>query len=240
MRAVLIARLDRLTQRVRETVQTASVLGREFEVRVLAEMLKNNKDFEQSVNQAERANIWVPLTEIEYIFKHALLRDAAYSMQLVVRQRELHGLAVSAMEVVYHDDLEPHYGELAYHAEKADLKEKALHYLMLAGGLSMSVFQNHQALDYFTRALSLIPENDLRMKFDVLLKRVECNFDIGNPAAQTDDLELLEKIAAELDDRLLFALVYNRYAYLAARQGEYKEAVDFAFKAKELAEQNRG
>ena len=237
VRAVLVARLDRLTQRVRETVQTASVLGREFEVRVLAEMLKDDGNFEQHVDQAEKASIWAPLTEIEYIFKHALLRDAAYSMQLVVRQHELHGLAVSAMETIYRDDPEPHYGELAYHAEKADLKEKALQYLTLAGDLSIRAFQNHQAIDYFTRALPLIAENDSHTKFDVLLKRVECNFQAGNPAAQDDDLELLEKIAKELDDRLLFALVYNRYAYLAARKGEYKQAVDFAFKVKELAEQ---
>jgi predicted ATPase len=39
VRAVMIARLDRLSQQVRETVQTASVLGREFEVDVLAAML---------------------------------------------------------------------------------------------------------------------------------------------------------------------------------------------------------
>ena len=237
VRAVLVARLDRLAQRVRETIQTASVLGREFEVRVLAEMLKDDRNFEQSVDQAEKANIWAPLTEIEYIFKHALLRDAAYSMQLVVRQRELHRLAVSAMETVYRDDLEPHYGELAYHAEKADLHEQALHYLKLAGDLSMSVFQNHQAIDYFTRALSLIHESDLRTKFDILLKRVECNFQAGNPLLQNDDLESLEKIAKELDDRLLFAHVYNRYAYLNARRGDYEKAVGFAIKAKALAEQ---
>ena len=125
VRAVMIARLDRLTQQVKETVQTASILGREFEVRVLSEMLNADEKFLWCVAQAENANIWAPLTEIEYIFRHALLRDAAYSMQLLARQRELHGLAVSAMEAVYRDDLEPHYGELAYHAEKADLKEKA-------------------------------------------------------------------------------------------------------------------
>ncbi len=237
VRAVLIARLDQLTQRVRETVQTASVLGRDFEVRVLAEMLKNDDYFVHSLDQAEKANIWAPLTELEYIFKHALLRDAAYSMQLVVHQREMHKLAVSAMEVVYRDDMEPHYGELAYHAEKAELQEKALHYLTMAGELAMSVFQNHQAVDYFTRALLYVPVEDLPRKFNLLLKRVECNFQAGNPFAQVDDLALLENMAAELNEPLFFAQVFNRQAYLAARQGDYKRVVEYALKAKAIAEQ---
>lgn len=236
VRAVLVARLDRLTQRVRETVLTASVLGREFEVRILAEMLKNDVHFQNSLDQAERANIWTPLTEIEYIFKHALLRDAAYSMQLLIHQKRLHELAVTAMETVYYDDLEPRYGELAYHAEKAGSNEKALHYLTLAGDLSMSVFQNHQAIDYFTRALSLTPGEDLRTSFDILLKRVECNFQAGNLVGQSEDLDILEDIAKKLDEPLYFAHVYNRHAYLSARQGEYKKVVEYGLKARTLAE----
>ncbi|MBV5331842.1 hypothetical protein JZU69_05685, partial [bacterium] len=128
------------------------------------------------VAQAESANIWTPLTEIEYVFRHALLRDAAYSMQLLARQRELHGLAVSAMEMVYRDDLEPHYGELAYHAEKAIAKEKALHYLILAGKLSLSAYQNHQAIDYFSRALAFVSEDNLRVRFDILIERAEAYY----------------------------------------------------------------
>jgi predicted ATPase len=60
VRAVLIARLDRLTQHVKETVQTASVLGREFEVRVLSEMLRADDNFLSHIAQAENANIWTP------------------------------------------------------------------------------------------------------------------------------------------------------------------------------------
>jgi predicted ATPase len=44
VRALLIARLDRLTREVRNVVQTASILGREFEVRILKSMLKDTPD----------------------------------------------------------------------------------------------------------------------------------------------------------------------------------------------------
>jgi predicted ATPase/class 3 adenylate cyclase len=238
VRAVMIARLDRLSQQVRETVQTASALGREFEVEVLAAMLHHHAELPQYVGQAQRANIWAPLSEIEYIFRHALLRDAAYSMQLLARQRELHQLAVVAMEEVYQKDLEPHCGELAYHAEKGDLKDKALHYLTLAGDLSMSVYLNRQAADYFTHALGFTPADDLRMQFELLIKRVECWHNLGD-TAQNDDLERLETLARDLSDDGLLARAFTRRAYYFSTMGDYQNTAKYAFQAKELAQTTR-
>jgi predicted ATPase len=236
VRAVLVARLDQLTQQVKETVQTASVLGREFEVRVLSEMLHNDANFSYSITQAEKANIWTPLSEIEYIFRHALLRDAAYSMQLLTRQRKLHKLAAAVMETVYRDDLEPHYGELAYHAEKADIQEKALHYLSLAGKFSLSVYQNQQAIDYFTRALAFVAADDLRIKFDLMLLRVECYYNIGDSTAQLKDLDLLEKLAEVIKDDALLGRTYMRRAYCFSTLGDFQNVLTFAMQAKELSE----
>ncbi len=153
--AILIARLDSLAQDVRDVVQTASILGREFEVQLLTRMLRGDTDLLQKIAHAEHADIWIPLDQIRYIFRHALLRDAAYSMQLQTRQRELHAIAVSAMEMIYAHELAPHYGELAYHAERANLVEKALFYLPLAGKLAANAYQNKQAVDYFSRALAI-------------------------------------------------------------------------------------
>lgn len=236
VRAVLVARLDRLSQSVRETVQTASVLGREFEVRVLSEMLQADSEFLLHMKQAEKANIWMPLTELEYIFKHALLRDAAYFMQLAVHLRKLHALAVSAMETVYKNDLELHYAELAYHAEKADLKERALYYLTLAGKFSLAVYQNGQAVDYFTRALTFVPVEDLRAKFNLLLLRVECHYNISNPAEQLKDLDLLEELANNLKDDELLARAFVRRAYCFSALGDFQNVLAYALRAKGFAE----
>ncbi len=236
VRAVMIARLDRLTRHVRETVQTASVLGREFEVRVLSEILRSDIDFLHHMIQAENANIWTPLTEIEYIFRHALLRDAAYSMQLLARQRELHGLAVSAMETVYREDLEPRYGELAYHAEKADMKEKALYYLTQAGKRSLSLYQNQQAIDYFTRALTFVPDDDLRTKFDLILLRVECYYNISNHTEHLTDLDVLEEFAKDLKDGVFLARAYMRRAYYSLSLGDYQGALTHAIQSRDFAE----
>ncbi len=239
VRSVLVARLDRLTQQVREMVQTASVLGREFEVRVLGEMLRADCDFSSHLVQAEHADIWSALSEVAYIFRHALLRDAAYSMQLLARQRELHGLAVSAMESVYAASYESHYGELAYHAEKAELTEKALHYLTQAGKLALAVYQNQQAVDYFTRALAILPAEDLRTSFDLLILRVEGYYNLSNHEEQARDLDVLESLASQLKDDGLLARAYMRRAYYFIALSGSQNALKYALLSKDLAETAR-
>lgn len=80
--AVLIARLDRLREEVRRVLQTAAVLGREFEITILSKMLKGDELVIAKVQEAEANTIWVALAEIRYIFRHALLREAAYQCYL--------------------------------------------------------------------------------------------------------------------------------------------------------------
>ena len=159
VRTVLVARLDRLTQDVKQVVQTAAVLGREFEVRVLSQMLQGDPTLPGKLAHAEQQAIWLALTEIRYIFKHTLLRDTAYDMQLVEQRRKLHALALDALETVYADDLAPHYGELAYHAEHCQDMDKQRLYFRWAGEAAQAAFANAAAMDYYRRLLPLLDTN---------------------------------------------------------------------------------
>jgi len=51
--AVLVARLDRLAREVRQVVQTAAVLGREFEIQILSRMLRDDVDLPYKMQRAE-------------------------------------------------------------------------------------------------------------------------------------------------------------------------------------------
>ena len=220
VRAVFIARLDRLTQDVKNVVQTAAVLGREFEVNVLSHMLQH-EGLLQHVGEAETAAIWSALTEIRYLFKHVLLRDAAYDMQVRVRRAELHQLAGHALERVYAEDLPSHYDELAYHYEAAcqsglsGVREQARDYLEKAGAQADERFENAAGVDYLTRALALTPEDALAERFDLLIARQKLNGRRGLRDAQAQDLTAAEALAEALDDdrkRAEAALYRARYA----------------------------
>ncbi|MFN8412633.1 MAG: tetratricopeptide repeat protein [Anaerolineales bacterium] len=235
VQAVLIARLDRLNRMVRDTVQTASVLGREFEIRILSQMLQNDASLSTHVKAAEESNIWSPLNELEYIFRHALLRDAAYSMQLESRQRELHKLAFNSIEELYKIDLEPHYGELAYHAEHAGLKESALHYLKLAAASASIAYQNSQAVDYLSRALGFTLQSDSYAQFELLFQRSIVYYNVGNRIKEDADLNQMRDLADSLKDDRLLARVLTRRAYYFSTISENAMAISSAEQAIEIA-----
>jgi len=231
IRAVLVARLDQLTREVRETIQTASVLGREFEVRVLVQMLRADEGVISHIVEAEKAAVWVKLTEIRYLFSHGLLRDAAYTMQMRARRHELHALAVEALETLFVDDMRKRFAELAYHAGHADLREKSQHYYTLAGKEASSLYQNSQAVDYFTRALAFTPFDDLVAQFDLLVERVEIFNRIGDRSSQLHDLGQLEKLARQLNDDTRVATVLMHYSGYYYFIGSYLESIEYAKQA---------
>jgi class 3 adenylate cyclase len=105
VRTVLTARLDRLADPVREIVQMAAVLGREFDPLVLAQMQTSPSDGSPGdlpglLDAAQKAGVWAAIDRGRYLFRHALLRDAAYDMQLRARLRTLHRRAGAAVEQI--------------------------------------------------------------------------------------------------------------------------------------------
>lgn len=240
--ALLIARLDQLVQDVRETVQTAAILGREFEIRVLAHLLELQElrpadlDLTGTISAAENEAIWAALSEIRYIFRHALMWDAAYNMQLHARRQALHAVVVEALENLYANDLSSHYGELAYHAERALLPEKARGYLFKAADAAKSAYQNSQADDFYTRALKMTPPNDLVGQYDLLMARLEIYHNQGRLEECQRDLQLLDELVRKIGDPGRVLEVLSRKIETVYAMGEYTQVISLGIQALNLAE----
>jgi predicted ATPase len=228
IRALLMAHLDQLSGTVRDIIQTASVLGREFDSQTLAAVLGDGATLPDLLREAEQAEILSPVTQRRYTFRHGLLRDAAYSMQTRARRQELHAAVVDSLERLYVNEIEPHYGELAHHAERATLTDKALHYLPLAATQAMDAYQNAKAVDYLSRALSLIPEQELRTRFDLLRKRVEVLHRIGDRKMEIGDIETLDSLASLLGDLPFTARALLARANYCSATGDYTSAIRIA------------
>jgi tetratricopeptide (TPR) repeat protein len=234
--AVLIARLDRLVAQVREVVQTAAVLGREFEVEVLSRMLRDDAQVVEWVQGAEEKWIWTALSKVRYLFRHALLRDAAYDMQLRARLRRLHALAGEAIEQLYERDLAPHYADLAYHFGRAGEAHQEWRYARLAGEHAASQFANDEARRHFGRALELTAEEDLPVRYDLTLAREKvCDLQ-GDREAQASDLAALATLAEGLDDDRRRAEVALGRADYGESIGDYALSMEAAQEAIRLAE----
>ena len=220
IRSILVARLDQLARGVKESIQTASVLGREFEIPVLERMWREEEPLQQHIAEAEQAAVWNPSDELHYIFSHGLLRDAAYEMQMQARRRELHALALEALEHLYRDT-PSRYAELAHHAKYAEHGSKAQEYFMLAGKVAAQAYHNQQAIDHYRRALAFTPLNELHTQFEILKQRVELYNRLGNRPSQWKDLQTLEALAHQLNDPRLIGRVDILVAHYYISVGDY-------------------
>lgn len=238
VRAVLVARLDRLAQEVRQVVQTAAVLGREFETRLLSQMLLGETEMAQKLLLAEHAAVWNALNEIKYIFKHGLLRDAAYDMQLRSRLQILHRLAATALEVIYADELNLHLAEIAYHYDQAQDVGMAAGYYKKAADHARSHYHNDEALTHYGRALDITPPEEIELVYDLLLGREAVLDWQGKRDAQQADLAQLQKLAEQMGEawrQAEVALRWANYWLVTSRYAEGQEQAQQAIKQAQTA-----
>jgi len=234
LNGVLIARLDQLSIPVRQTVQTAAVLGREFEVPILARMLPNAENLASKLQQAVEKAIWSRLSQTRYHFQQALMRDAAYEMQMRAQLRALHHRAAAAITAVYTDNLAAHYADLAYHYDQAAMYPEAAAWYQRAGEHAAAQFANIEAITALTRALALIPEHDNARRYAIVLTRERVYNLQGQRAAQQQDLTTLRTLA----DAAQQAEIALREASYAEVMGDFHAAITAAQRTLQLARAN--
>jgi len=234
--ALLVARLDHLMQEVKEVVQTAAVLGREFDLDLLSHMLSETKHTAECIRQAEQAAILTALSTTRYIFRHALMRDAAYNMLVMTLRKEFHQLAVNAIETVYRDHLELHYGELAYHSYQAELFDKACLYYRRAATAAQQAYQNELALQYNAQALDLTPADALEDRFDLLLQQTQLYNRLGMVDGRKICLTNMGQLTDQMEDRTKKVTFLLETANLQLDTDAYEDAIHTASQAIDLAE----
>ena len=231
--AVLVARIDRLPAATRDVVKAASVLGREFEVRVLAQVL--GTDIGPAVQDATAAQIWSAQSEVRYTFRHTLLRDAAYGMQLRARRRALHRAAAEAIEALHAENLGSYSPELAYHYGQAADAAREQHYAVLAGDGAIQVSAFQDALGFFERALALLPTDRPAEYVALQLRLGETLVQLGNYSAAQEHLDLAQDTAERQRDTVGEANALHHLSVAAHRQGDYVLAETLLARALPLA-----
>ena len=150
----LMARLDRL-QPVKEVAQAAACIGREFDYRLLAAVLPLRDEVLEDalvrLAQAELIFRHGVAPEARYVFKHALVRDAAYESLLKSKRQEIHGRLTVALEGTPDAPLEL----LAHHATQAGLTEKAIDYWQKAAAAAVARPAYQEAISHLNQAIAL-------------------------------------------------------------------------------------
>lgn len=236
--SILTSRIDRLSDMVRETVKAAAVIGREFDIPVLSEVLREDNGLETSeevmtmlreqIEVAEKGQIWSAMNELRYIFRHSLLREAVYSMQLTTRLQQLHRQIAQAIEKLYEDNIEERYVDLAFHYDQAGAKEETVQYLSKAANYARSNFQNQQALDLYERLIEkFVNQSDQEVTVNTHINRAKVLEIVGRWDEAQSAYEQAQRIAKSSRDIVLLGRTNNHLGRLHTLKGDYEKAMEF-------------
>jgi len=205
---VVMARIDRLPDELKQLLQMASIIGREFSLRLLSAVWSGAERLERLLRELNRLEfIYERLVGdgILYVFRHVLTQEAAYGSLLERHRRAHHGAVGHALEHLYRDRSEEVAELLALHFGRSNEAEKAVDYAIMAAEKAQRRWANNEALTYFDNALrrlETMPEteaNRLR-SIDAVLKQVEVKFALGRQAEHLTALENIRSVVEAAGD----------------------------------------
>jgi tetratricopeptide (TPR) repeat protein len=241
---VLLARTERLPPAERSLLQEAAVIGRDVPLALLQAVTEMPAEELRDGLATLRAGEFLLEAgtgmDPGYTFKHALTHDVAYASVPAERCRTLHARTLVALERLQGDRLAERAEELAHHALRGDVRDKAVEYLRQAGrkaagrsALRDARVRFEQALD----VLKMLPESPstLEQAFEIRLE-LRPVLSLAGEVRRTLELLREAEVCAERlkDDRRraqVCALVTNVHCQL----GELDEAVATGGRALEIA-----
>ena len=162
VREVIGQRLNRLSERCNEALTTASIIGREFDFKLLSSLSGESAQDDDWMLEAMEEALAARIIEEpsgtmgRYQFTHALIQETLTQELSTTRRARLHARIGQALEVMYGANAHVHAAELAHHFSEAELvlgPTKLAQYSLLSGEQALASSAYEDALAHFERGL---------------------------------------------------------------------------------------
>jgi class 3 adenylate cyclase/tetratricopeptide (TPR) repeat protein len=238
IQGIIAARMDRLEDNIKRTMQVASVIGRDFAFRILQRITGLREELNAYLFNLQGLEFIYEKSlfpELEYIFKHALTQEVAYNSLLQKRRKEIHGRIGEAIEQIYAERLEEFFEMLAYHFEQGEIWEKALEYTLKAAEHAMKLYAQPEAVTHYWQALELLEHLPRtvergRTHIDVVLSLVRLSVwvDFGLELGQKGGVRHIDeamRAANDMGDAKCLALLESYKGYFSQDEGLLTRAI---------------
>jgi class 3 adenylate cyclase/tetratricopeptide (TPR) repeat protein len=199
VQVMLAARIDWLSLEDKRLLQVAAVIGKDVPFALLPAVVElPEESLRQGLAHLQAAEFLYEarlFPDLEYTFKHALTHNVAYASLLHDRRRSLHTRIMVAIEHLYPDRLRDYADQLAQHASKGEVWDKAVSYLRQAGAKAFAGSANQEAIGYFEQALTAlthIPETRATLE-----QAIDTRFDLRNALYPLAELRRIETCLSE-------------------------------------------
>ncbi|HXH22403.1 MAG TPA: adenylate/guanylate cyclase domain-containing protein [Dehalococcoidia bacterium] len=242
---ILAARIDRLPLEEKRLLQAAAVIGMEVPVPLLQAIAEQtDQAMHQGLAHLQAAEFLYEarlFPDVEYTFKHGLTYQVAYGSLLHDRRRVLHARIVEAIEALYADRLAERVEQLAHHAVRGEIWDKAVKYLSQAGARAFAQSAFRDAVAYIEQALSALaylPEERERLELSIDLRLGLRNslFQLGEVEAGFGHLRDAEDVARTLGDERRLGLMSAYMSEHFRLTGHSADAVASAQTVQAIAE----
>ena len=239
LHASLMARLDRLGPAAKEIAQTGAAIGREFSYELLAAVVQtSDADLQAALARLGDAGLvfcrGTP-PQTTFLFKHALVRDAAYGTLLRGQRQQIHARVSATLESQFPEIVASQPQLVAQHCAEAGLNEKAVGYHLKAGQQALARSAMTEAVGQLQRGLDVLaslPENPWRaqqeLDLQIALGRA-LMATMGYAAPAVGETIVRARALAEQLDRPddLVSLLFSQWTFHLVR-AEHKLALSFA------------
>ena len=209
IRDAIRRRIETLSAETRGVLSIASVIGREFGLKLLEKVSGLGTDrLLEAMREAESYEIVErgSMAPGHYSFSHVLVRDTFYYESPLARRIELHQTIGEALEALHGEDRNSRLSSLARHFFQAIGKtgsEKALAYCVEAAKQNAKLRAYEEAAEHYGRALEALafsPPVDERIRCDLLLGLAEAQWRAGETASARSSLERAADLSRRLGD----------------------------------------
>jgi class 3 adenylate cyclase/tetratricopeptide (TPR) repeat protein len=238
---VIMARIDRLEEAPKRTLQLASVIGREFTRRLLDQLATAGEPLDPALRELKaieliRETQRVP--EPAYAFRHALTQDVAYHSLLRERRKELHQRIGCAIEELHADRIGEHHAILAHHFSRAEVWEKALAQLLAAGQQAVRAFALRDALALYGQAQAAADQLGAQVPVDqrLAIRRARAGllYTVGDYAEAQRAADDLLSMAREAGNRAVEAEALVQGAWSTVWMEDFPGGLERAGRAIDL------
>ena len=239
LQSLLSARMDRLEDATRSTLQLASVIGRSFYHRILQAVDEASLELDNHLGTLIRLDLIreaARVPELEYAFRNPLTQEAVYKTILLKRRRAFHRRVGEAMEALYTDRLEGLFGLLAHHFALAGDRDKAIEYARQASRQAIELFAYEDAAQNLRAALELIkPDEKSGIRLTVLEELADTYRLLRDGAQALPLYQQANELWAELGGDRITAVRLHRKIVQFVMEAKWSVDIDSYRQASEIA-----
>jgi len=225
LNGLILSRVVQVMDPVRRTLREASVIGQEFAVDLLARVTGDPEALPGYLDALVEGQFIVAAGERDFIFRHALIRQAVYEALLPDDRTRLHGRVGQVLEEHYPEDVERQPEMLAHHYTEGGFREQAIPYWQQAGQRATQSAAHQEAIDYLTRGLELVetlPDTPERVPQELTL-RVALSVPLASTTGYGDpeigrNLARARTLGRQVGETpLLFPVLWGLYVFYMMR-----------------------